>query len=187
MTRNDMSADFSDERFLQLLREQRNYLRDDCRTMWNRVLPFCDLLFDRWEKAEYLGFGHGSSIYDSSIVFGDVKVGDSTWIGPNTILDGSGGLAIGSYCSISAGVQIYSHDSVQWAVSGGKAEYEYQPVIIGDRCYIGPNAIIVKGVSVGDGCVIGAQSLVDRDIPAGSRAWGTPVKIRGNLDGVDER
>jgi acetyltransferase-like isoleucine patch superfamily enzyme len=179
-------TDFPDEKFLQLLREMRNYLRDDCRTKWNRVLPFCDLLFDRWEKAEYLGFGHGSSIYDSSMVFGKVKVGESTWIGPNTILDGSGGLTIGSYCSISAGVQIYSHDSVQWAVSGGKAEYEYQPVSIGDRCYIGPNTVIVKGVNIGDGCVIGAQSLVNRDIPPGSRAWGSPVTLMDKLDGVDD-
>jgi acetyltransferase-like isoleucine patch superfamily enzyme len=187
MSRNNMIADFPDEKFLQLLQELRNYLRDDCRTKWDRVLPFCDLLFDRWEKAEYLGFGHGTSIYDSSIVFGEVKVGEFTWIGPNVILDGSGGLVIGSYCSISAGVQIYSHNSVQWAVSGGKAEYEYQPVSIGDRCYIGPNSIIIKGVNIGDGCVIGAQSLVDRDIPAGSRAWGSPVKIIADLDGNNDR
>jgi acetyltransferase-like isoleucine patch superfamily enzyme len=186
MPRDDMIANLPDERLLQLLQEIRNYLREDCKTKWDRTLPFCDLLFDRWEKAEYLGFGHGSSIYDSSMVFGEVKVGESTWIGPNTILDGSGGLTIGSYCSISAGVQIYSHDSVKWAVSEGKAEYEYQPVSIGERCYIGPSTVIVKGVSIGDGCVIGAQSLVNRDIPSGSQAWGSPVKITGDINKMDD-
>ena len=87
---------------------------------WARCLPFNEELFDRWERAKYLGFGRGSSIYDSAIVLGPVKVGENTWVGPFVVLDGSGGLSIGSYCSISAGVQIYSHDSVDWAISGGK-------------------------------------------------------------------
>ena len=50
-----------------------------------------------------------------------VTVGAGTWIGPNTLLDGTGGLSIGASCSISAGVQIYTHDSVMWALSGGTA------------------------------------------------------------------
>src|ERR1019366_8652869 len=67
----------------------------------NRSLPFADLLFDRWERAKMLGFGEGTSVYDSTHVFGDVQVGKNTWIGPFTILDGSGGLTIGDNCSIS--------------------------------------------------------------------------------------
>ena len=55
------------------------------------------------------------------LVIGDVKVGSHTWIGPNVILDGSGGgLEIGDYCSIDAGAQIYTHDTVMWAISGGQ-------------------------------------------------------------------
>ena len=157
-----------------LLWALHRFLREEMRSKWKRVLPFSEQLLDRWEKARYLGFGEGTSIYDSSLVFGDVKVGEHTWIGPFTILDGTGGLEIGSYCSISAGVQIYTHDTVKWAVTGGEAPYEYAPVKIGDRCYIGPNAVISKGVTVGDGSVVGAQSLVMRDFPAESKVLGTP-------------
>lgn len=146
---------------------------------YKRTLPLAEYVVDRWEKAKVLGFGEGSSIYDSAIVLGDVKVGKKTWVGPNVMLDGTGGLEIGSYCSISAGVQIYSHDSVEWAVSGGKSEYKYAKTVIGDNCYIGPNAVIAKGVKIGDGCVIGANSLVLEDIPAGSKAYGTPCKVAG--------
>jgi acetyltransferase-like isoleucine patch superfamily enzyme len=109
---------------------------------FNRSLPLNELLFDRWERAKKLGFGEGASIYDSAYVFGDVQVGERTWIGPFTIIDGSGGLVIGSNCSISAGVQIYSHDTVRWAVSGGVEPYEYAPVSIGDNCYLGPNVVV---------------------------------------------
>lgn len=144
---------------------------------WNRSLPFGDYIVDRWEKAKALGFGEGSSIYDSALVLGDVIVGKNTWIGPFTVLDGSGGLVIGDYCSISAGVHIYTHDTVEWATSGGKVPAAQASVKIGSCCYVGPNAIISKGVMIGDGCVIGANSLVNKDIPSGSKAWGTPAKI----------
>jgi acetyltransferase-like isoleucine patch superfamily enzyme len=144
---------------------------------FNRSLPFADLLFDRWERAKSLGFGEGSSIYDSSYVFGEVIVGEKTWIGPFSIIDGSGGLKIGSNCSISAGVQIYSHDTVEWAVSGGVAPYAYAPVEIGDHCYLGPNVVISSGVTLGDGCVVGANSFVNKSFPAGSKIAGSPARI----------
>lgn len=158
---------------LQQLKEEFALL---FKTDFNRSLPFADLLFDRWERAKSLGYGEGSSIYDSSYVFGEVAVGEKTWIGPFTVLDGSGGLSIGSNCSISAGVQIYSHDSVEWAVSGGTAPYVYAPVKIGSNCYIGPNVIISAGVTLGDSCVVGANSFVNSSFPSGSRIAGTPAR-----------
>ncbi|WP_211240344.1 hypothetical protein [Aminiphilus circumscriptus] len=79
--------------------------RRDINHAFKRTLPFGDYVVDRWEKAAFLGFGEKTSVYDSAIVLGDVQVGANTWIGPFVILDGSGGLVIGSNCSISAGVQ----------------------------------------------------------------------------------
>jgi acetyltransferase-like isoleucine patch superfamily enzyme len=156
-------------------------LRDKIRKKWRRTLPLNEELLDRWEKAAYLGFGKGSTIYDTSIVIGDVKVGRSTWVGPFTVLDGTGGLRIGDFCSISSGAQIYTHDSVKWALSGGKSDYTCAPVVIKDRCYIGPDAIISKGVTIGRCCVIGAHSLVTKDIPDNSIVFGIPSRIKGNV------
>lgn len=146
---------------------------------YKRSLPLADYVVDRWEKARELGFGEGSSIYDSVLVLGDVQVGANTWIGPFVVLDGSGGLTIGSHCSISAGVQIYSHDTVEWAVTGGQSTATNAPTSIGDNCYIGPNTVIAKGVRIGGGSIIGANSLVLSDIEAGSKAFGTPCRVVG--------
>jgi acetyltransferase-like isoleucine patch superfamily enzyme len=157
---------------IRFYKKKRNVLRQK----FNRVLPMNELLSDRWEKAAYLGFGKGTSVYDSCFIFGKVNVGENTWIGPNTLLDGSGGLTIGSNCSISAGVQIYTHDSVQWAVSGGKAPYEYAAVVIEDNCYIGPNSIISKGTTIGKGSIVGANSFVNRSVEPGSKIAGSPAK-----------
>ncbi|SIQ38670.1 acyltransferase [Marinobacterium stanieri] len=141
-----------------------------------RTLPFGDYIVDRWEKSKTLGFGSGTSVYDSCLVLGDVSVGKDTWIGPYTILDGSGGLRIGSNCTISAGVQIYSHDTVEKTISGGLKSIEYSETYIGDRCYIGPNVVISKGVTIGQGSIIGANSFVINDIPNDTKAFGTPCR-----------
>lgn len=144
---------------------------------FNRSLPFADILFDRWERARKLGFGEGASIYDSSHVFGNVTVGKNTWIGPFTILDGSGNLKIGDNNSISAGVQIYTHDSVDWALSGGIKKYKYASTTIGNNCYIAPNSVIAKGVELGDGCIVGTNSFVNQSFPEGSKIAGNPAKL----------
>lgn len=168
----------------QLLVELRRLWKsqfEHAQAQWQRALPFADYLVDRWQRARLLGFGEGASIYDSVLVLGDVSVGRDTWIGPFAILDGSGGLTIGDNCSISAGVHIYTHDTVDWAISGGEAPAAKESVVIGDRCYLGPNCIISKGVTIGDRCVIGAQSFVNRDAPAGSKIWGTPARVVGKV------
>lgn len=145
---------------------------------FDRALPFGEMIVDRWTKARMLGMENGASVYDSSIVIGDVEVGEDTWVGPFVILDGSGGLKIGANCSISAGVHIYTHDTVGWALTRGTKEIEREPVMIGDCCYIGPNVVISKGLTIGDRCVIGANSFVNSNLPNGSRAWGIPARVQ---------
>lgn len=150
---------------------------------YNRSLPLGDTLLDnRWERAKDLGFGEGASIYDSAIVFGDVSVGENSWIGPQVILDGSGGnLRIGAYCSISAGVHIYTHDTVKWALSGGKSAPNTASVDIGDCCYIGSQSVIAAGVTIGHRSVIAANSFVNCDVPEGTVWGGSPARQLGHV------
>jgi maltose O-acetyltransferase len=49
-------------------------------------------------------------------------------------------------------------------------------VKIGNRCWIGAKAVILKDVELGDGCVIGAGAVVTRSVPAGMVAAGVPAK-----------
>ena len=176
MAQKDLSLE------LDKLREIWRSARDQVDAQYQRTLPFADYVVDRWEKARLLGFGAGSSIYDSALILGDVKVGEDTWIGPFTVIDGSGGLTIGSHCAISAGVHIYTHDTVDRILSGGQLPTVREATRIGSCVYIGPNAVITKGVTIGDCCVIGANSLVLHDVPSGSIAYGNPCEIRGQIE-----
>lgn len=167
---------------LEALRELYARSAAELRRRWDRDLPLGELVSDRWERARRLGFGEGASIYESSYVYGDVRVGPDTWIGPFTLLDGTGGLEIGRSCSISAGVHIYTHDTVRWALSGGVHEAERSPVRIGDCCFVGSQTVIVRGVSVGEHSLIGAQSFVDRDVAPFTIAVGAPARPVGRVE-----
>ena len=162
---------------LRLLRFLLKYKKN----RYDRVVSLGDLFIDRTEKANFLGFGEGTTIYDSSLVIGEVKVGRYTWIGPSTILDGSGGLEIGDHCNIASGAQIYSHETIFWVLSGGRMEYTRTKTVVGDCCYIGPNTIVSKGVRIGNHCLIGANSLVTSDLDDYSIAAGSPCKIIGKV------
>ena len=153
------------------------YLRSKMKAKHSRHVSMGDLLSDRWETAQFLGFGEGTSCYNNVLVLGDVTVGKNTWIGPNVILDGSGGeLVIGDYCSISAGVQIYTHDSVAWSTSLGAETVVKAPTEIGNGVYIGPNTVIQKGITIGDQVVIGAMSFVNKNVQSNRKIFGIPAK-----------
>ncbi len=183
MKRDELLRSSSPE--IQKLFDDLNQLKKelslDYKAKLNRSLPFSEMLFDRWEKAKSLSFGEGTSIYDDVLIFGNVTVGKNTWVGPYVILDGSGGLQIGDNCSISAGVQIYSHNTVEWAISAGQAPYEYEATKIGNNCFIGPQSIIQNGVTIGDHCVVGANSFVNKCVEPFSILGGTPAKKIGEV------
>lgn len=112
-----------------------------------------------------------------------ITLGDDVWIGYFTLVDGSGGLEIGSKVSISSGVHIYTHDSSEYRVYDlpkdpiNGTHIKRAPVKIGSNVQIGANSIILPGVTIGDNVIIGALSLVNKDIPSNTVAVGNPCKV----------
>lgn len=168
--------------FGTLLEEYLADKRDDMLRRFHRVLPTGELLFNRFDKAPYLHCGEGSSIYDTSVVMGDVIIGEHVWVGPYTLLDGSGApLRIGNFVSVDAGVMIYTHDSTKHYVSNGKEPFISGSVVIGDNTVIGTMSMICCNTKIGKHCVIGAHSFVNKDIPDYSIAAGVPARIIGRV------
>lgn len=157
-------------------------LRDQSRAEHDRVNPFSEDLFDWKERGAFVAErDRNVTIYNSTTVVGDVEIGDNTWVGPFCSLDGTGGLTIGAYCSISVGCQLLTHDTVRWALSRGEAPYEHAPTRIGDCCFLGSHAVVVKGVTVGDHCVVGAGAVVTRDVPDFTIVAGVPARPSGSV------
>lgn len=121
-------------------------------------------------------------------ILGEPRIGSGTWIGAFTVIDGSGGLTIGAGCDISSGAQIYTHSSMRRCVSGRRyPTVERRSTQIGDRVFIGANAVVNMGVSIGDEAVVAAGAVVTRDVAARTVVAGVPARpvARVVLDGLD--
>ena len=94
----------------------------------------------------------------SAIILGDPDIGEGTWIGHFTVLDGSNGLKIGKNCSIASGVHIYTHSTHKLTTNGG--DYLCAPVVIKDNVAVGANSVIMHGCIIESETVIPALTLV---------------------------
>jgi len=69
-------------------------------------------------------------------------------------------------------------------------EFRSAPVFIEHNCWLGVNAVVLKGVRIGHHSTVGANAVVTRDVPPGSTVAGVPAKEVGrpkvrNLSGTD--
>jgi acetyltransferase-like isoleucine patch superfamily enzyme len=115
-------------------------------------------------------------------VIGEPEIGEGTWIGAFTVVDGSGGLTIGRGCDISTGAQIYTHSSVRRCVSGRAfPTVERAPVRIGDHVFVGAGAIVNMGVTIGERSVVAAGAVVTRDVPPYTVVSGVPARATARV------
>src|SRR3990167_6852769 len=113
-------------------------------------------------------------------IIGEPEIGDDVWIGAFTLIDGSGGLKIGTGCNISSGAHIYTHSTIRRCLSERKySKVDRKPVEIGEHVFIGANATVLMGSKIGHHSIIGAGSVVLENsvIPPYSVAVGVPAKI----------
>jgi carbonic anhydrase/acetyltransferase-like protein (isoleucine patch superfamily) len=122
-------------------------------------------------------------------IAGQPEIGEGTWIGAFTLVDGLGGLKIGRGCNISSGAQVLSHSTVRRCVTERRhAEVDRSATEVGDFVFIGANAVVQMGARIGDHSVIaaGAMVLEGAIIPPYSLVAGVPAKvvrdIRGEVD-----
>jgi len=60
-------------------------------------------------------------------------------------------------------------------------EFLTAPVCIEDNCWLGQNAVILKGVTIGHDSIVGANSVVTKDVPPYSIVGGNPARLIKSL------
>lgn len=78
------------------------------------------------------------------------------------------GIHIGHESYIASGAIVFSHD-----FSRDLRTHTY----IGNRCFVGANAIIMPGVKIGDECIVGSGAIVTKDVPSNTIVAGNPARI----------
>ena len=174
-----MDLDPSEMALMNTLCSLQKKLSQQTYKKYKRINPFFEDLCDWKERGQFWANESNVTIYNSVTICGDVNIGNNTWIGSYVNLDGTGGLFIGEFCSIASGAQLLSHDTVAWALTGGKSKYTYSPTTIGDRCFIGTHAVITKGVVIGNESIVCAGAVVTKSFPSNSILAGVPAKKIG--------
>lgn len=97
----------------------------------------------------------------------DCEIGPGLYIGHFGPLIVNGKAKIGGNCNLSQGITI-----------GVMQRGSRQGVpMIGDRVYIGPNAIIIGGIEIGHDAAIGAGAVVTHSVPPLAVVAGNPAKV----------
>lgn len=95
-----------------------------------------------------------------------IEIGDNTCIGGNTkILDND-----------------FHPIEIEARNADVKEKIGTRPVLIGKNCFIGCNALILKGTILGDGCVVGAGAVVCGQFEPGSVIVGNPARCIKKID-----
>jgi len=126
-----------------------------------------------------------------------IVIGSNSTIGYYSILDGSGGLKIGSHVHIaSPSVGIWTHSSINNAISGinlNTNEYDsglnFGKVTIGDNVWIGGNTTIYPDTKISDKCVILPNSVINKNLESNYVYGGSPgrkIKSVSNLFELNE-
>lgn len=129
---------------------------------------------------DYNAFTHGAMLWPEDAAFDGIRIriGNKNYFNRNVMIDACGYIEIGS--NNMFGPDIYITDSNHdfgTGVSPSARPMKKGTVKIGDHCWIGAKAVILKDVELGDYCVVAAGAVVTKSFPAGSIIGGVPARL----------
>lgn len=116
----------------------------------------------------------------------NVHIGDNFYSNYNLMLVDDGEITIGNYVMIAPNVILCSAThQISPNLRANNIEYNL-PVRIGNRVWIGANAIMMPGVTIGDNSIIGVGSIATKEISPDVIAFGNPCKVHRKITEQDE-
>jgi maltose O-acetyltransferase len=106
-----------------------------------------------------------------------IRIGNSNYFNRNVMIDACGLVEIGDRNMFGPDVYITdSNHQFHAGFSPSELSMDRGKVLIGNRCWIGAKAVILKGVQLGDGCVVAAGAVVTRSVDPGAVVAGVPAR-----------
>ena len=113
---------------------------------------------------------------------GKIEIGDNSGFS-SVVMSSRASIKIGNHVKIGGNVRIFDHDfhsleAEYRRTSEDRQHIRTKPVVIEDDCFIGTNAIILKGTHLGPRSIVAAGSVVfGLNVPMDSLVKGNPAQI----------
>jgi acetyltransferase-like isoleucine patch superfamily enzyme len=120
--------------------------------------------------------GHGTKIRAHE---GEVAIGAKSVLGQECTISCFQHVAIGRECVLADRVMLIDFDH-------GVTEVERpirlqgiykRDVDVGNNCWIGYGACILRGSTIGDNCIVGTSTVVTKDVPSNAVVGGVPARV----------
>ena len=112
---------------------------------------------------------------------GTLNIGDNVQIGDGAIITSMNHVQIGNNTLIAEYVVIRDQDHDYRSRPIRNSGFISEKIMIGDDCWLGSKATVLRGSTIGDGAVIGAHALLRGDVEAYALAVGVPAKTVKSL------
>lgn len=132
--------------------------------------------------------GSGFTTGHDALVREQTTIGDDVILGTKSVLDGH--VTVGSDVSIQTGVYVPPGSEIGDRVFLGpnavltndpyplRVDVDLDGPTLGDDVSVGANATILPGVTIGDGAFVAAGAVVTQDVPPRRLAVGVPAEIK---------
>lgn len=121
---------------------------------------------------------YNGKTFNPAIIIGkDVRINSACHIGCINRVK------IGDQCLLGSNVMIIDHshgknDMEELSIHPSLRDlYSKGEIVLGERCWVGENVVILPGVHIGDETVIGANSVVTKSMPEKCVIAGNPAHI----------
>jgi maltose O-acetyltransferase len=156
------------------------------RILGMRIGPGCRLESVRVRRPSQIQLGAGNALTDGCWLWPidsehdgiRISIGDYNYFNRDVMIDACNRVEIGSRNMFGPGV--YLGDSNHTMRAGrhvAENPMDLGKISVGDGCWLGARAVILKNVTLGDRCVVAAGAVVTRSFPADSVIAGVPARL----------
>lgn len=145
--------------------------------------------FDLLTNAHLIHFGSNIRIrsharmevvggWPGNLPSGEIRIGNGSHIESYVHIGAAVSVRIGREVVIGSRVTILDHDHGTGPRSSAMSQgLLADPVTVGDFCWLGEGAVLLKGVQLGPACIVGANAVVTKSFPAHSVLVGVPARV----------